>query len=723
MNALMDGIREGLGLSRGKAPSSTLSPGVLDWRLGDWLQNLDQDYYDNIFPYANAIAQRFSTVIPYAVDQTGRRMDPQPAAVSALYQPNNAYSAREFMKYIALSILTQSHLDILIWTRQGRTAKPGGKVTRDNIAGYTFLPQNSREYNSDRTDYIHRVSIPDADGFLRPHEFSRDETIALSYSQHPLDPTRGISPAQAVKQWASIDDMIADYENGFFKNGAVPAGVMNIVSESNEEFSRAVRSLKDSFRGASNVNGIAYSMVPVDPATHKPSQIGKLVWVPFQAPNSSLDLETLSKLTTSHLSRAMAVPDIIMGIDNGQTYANAQQAERSFIENTLQPLLLTVWDKWQFELDRITGGLGYAITFTLDLPAQTDVEKVQADTQATQVSSFLALVEAGASPKTAARALGLPDDYAALTVGKEDDTEDSGADPQPVPQLTSQKDEAAILHESYAKTMVGKEREAYESAYKLSVQMLEACSAYVQDQREFAKGGLTPGSIATEWVDGAFAAYQDRIIAYAKRTGKTIAESIQDLAKTDPDIASILDQYTPEQIRQLYNWTDIPGTYEEAYLEHLKLVAKDAVQNGINAVQDILEKADRLGWSAEETRKALLAFVSGSRAESLARNELIKAEKLGSLYSALNMSTEMGIRLEKYWKTTGPHPCPVCTEMNGKTIDLDDTFMDLGDSLEINGKSYVNDFESKITADGHPNCLCVTLYRVKGTKDGVIDDD
>ena len=56
---------------------------------------------------------------------------------------------------------------------------------------------------------------------------------------------------------------------------------------------------------------------------------------------------------------------------------------------------MTVWDKFQFELDRITGGLGYGINFTLDIPAQTDVRKVQADTQAVQVDTLIKLINAG----------------------------------------------------------------------------------------------------------------------------------------------------------------------------------------------------------------------------------------------------------------------------------------------------------------------------------------
>lgn len=217
--------------------------------------------------------------------------------------------------------------------------------------------------------------------------------------------------------------MIADYERGFFGNNAVPAGMLGIVSENAEDFQRNRARLEETFRGAGNNNGIVYNMVPVDPTTHKPSQTSKLVWVPFQNSNDTLDLQTVSNVVNNRLANALAVPDIIRGIDNGQTYANAEMAERAFIENTLKPLCMTVWDKWQFELDRITGGLGYGITFDLDLPAQTEVEKAQAETQQIRVNSLIQLVNMGATVESAVEALGLPEPYKRLSLHKTDTTQ------------------------------------------------------------------------------------------------------------------------------------------------------------------------------------------------------------------------------------------------------------------------------------------------------------
>ncbi|QHJ77957.1 MAG: hypothetical protein [Caudoviricetes sp.] len=721
MSRLIDGV---MSVFRRDPPSpakaqaqTALAP---DWQIQGLTNSLDSDYYDNVFPYVNAISQRFSTIMPYAVGPDSERIDPAPAALKALYAPNDTFSFREFLRFMASSILTQSHLDILIWTQQGRQIVPGGPVTPDNIVGYTFLPQDSRKYTDDRLDYYHHTKVI-VDDVPQTMDFTRDETIALSYSAHPLDPSRGISPAMTIQSWASVDDLIADYEHGFFANGAVPSGVLNVVADSQEGFNRTVAQLKTAFRGAQNTNNIAYSYVPVDPETRKPSQIAKLTWNPFQQSNTNLDLKTISDLATQRMTKSLGTPSIIMGIDDAQTYANAQQAERIFIENTLQPLLLTVWDKFQFELDRITGGLGYGITFALDLPAQTDVERVQADTQATQVNTYLSLVNAGATPAAAAKALDLPDDFATLTVGQtvSSDTEgQTGAD-----DSRPFDHDVDIARPSTKQVGFSADTESHGSAYEAGItassHMLRQCVSLVENRMKMAHTPLSETSIAAEWVDSSLAAYEDEILEYAKATGKNIADSITDLAKTDEGIRRILDSYTQQQITELYDWASLPNTYEDAYRAHLRLVAKDAVHNGVNKVTQILDRADREGWIAEDTEAALTELVTGSRAESLARNELIMSQKLGSLYSAHSMSNDMGVRLEKYWKTTGPHPCPLCTELNGKAIPLDDTFMDVGDTVTVEDHTYINDFESKTTANGHPNCLCVTLYRVTGTKDGL----
>ena len=649
------------------------------------------DTYDNIFPYVNAIAQRFSTVIPYAVTSDGRRINPAPAALSALYSPNDTYSCLEFLKLIASGILTQSHMDILIWTTEG----PGGNITPDNITGYTLLPTNSRVYNDDRTSWTHRVTMDLGDGATQ-YEFTRDETISLSYSRHPDDPTRGISPAMTIKKWANVDDMIADYERGFFGNNAVPAGMLGIVSENAEDFQRNRARLEETFRGAGNNNGIAYNMIPVDPLTHKPSQTSKLVWVPFQNSNDSLDLQTVNDVVNNRLANALAVPDIIRGIDNGQTYANAEMAERAFIENTLKPLCMTVWDKWQFELDRITGGLGYGITFTLDLPAQTEVEKIQAETQQIRINNLLQLVNAGASIETAIEALNLPEAYRRLDIHPTTTN---------TPLLPSTRNTTKA-----AKPIDNTPTEPH---------LLTATRTYVNRVIRLTRrsqSGLRDDleTISRQWINDVEDDLITHLTNYARKTGLKLEQVIAAWAETNPDnpIAIDVKGYTQNDWQKLYDWTKLPSNVKTAYSDHLESIANTSSKTITAKTLDILTKADMNQWGARRLHDEL-AHLGNEHAELIARCETVQAQRLGSLYSAKNMSETLGVRLKKIWRSSGDATtCDFCKHMEGTSISLDGFYLSENAAVTIGDHTYVNNFESMSTPNGHPNCRCYEDYEV-----------
>lgn len=649
------------------------------------------DTYDNIFPYVNAIAQRFSTVIPYAVTSDGRRLDPAPAALNALYAPNDTYSCLEFLKLIASGMLTQSHVDILIWTTEG----PGGTITPDNITGYTLLPSNSRVYNDTRSDWYHRVTMDLGDG-ARQYEFTRNETISLSYSRHPNDPTRGISPAMTIKKWANVDDMIADYERGFFGNNAVPAGMLGIVSENAEDFQRNRARLEETFRGAGNNNGIAYNMIPVDPLTHKPSQTSKLVWVPFQNSNDSLDLQTVNDVVNNRLANALAVPDIIRGIDNSQTYANAEMAERAFIENTLKPLCMTVWDKWQFELDRITGGLGYGITFTLNLPAQTEVEKVQAETQQIRINNLLQLVTAGASVETAVEALGLPETYRHLNLRPTTPNTPS------LPSIRNTTKAAKPVNDTPAEPHLLTATRTYVDRV---IQLTRRSQSGLRDDLE---------TIGQQWIHDVEDDLLTHLANYARKTGLKLEQVITAWAEIHPDnpIAVEVQGYTDNDWRKLYDWAKLPTNVKIAYRDHLESIISTTSKTITVKTIDILTRADTEQWDARRLQKEL-AHMGNEHAELIARCETVQAQRFGSLYSAKNMSETLGVRLQKVWRTTGDATtCDFCKHMEGTVISLDGSYLAENAAVTIGDRTYVNNFEDMITPNGHPNCRCYEDYEV-----------
>ena len=691
---ILNNIRAGFASAFGRAdaPHASATPvGGNTWqRMGG--NNIPlHDTFDNVFPYVNAIAQRFSTVVPYAVTSDGRRLDPAPPALRALYAPNDTYSCLEFTKLIASGILTQTHVDILIWTTGG----PGGTITPDNITGYTLLPSNSRVYNSTRSDWYHRVTMDFGDG-ARQYEFTRDETVALSYSRHPDDPSRGISPAMTIKKWANVDDMIADYERGFFGNNAVPAGMLGIVSENAEDFQRNRARLEETFRGAGNNNGIAYNMIPVDPLTHKPSQTSKLVWVPFQNSNDSLDLQTVNNVVNNRLSNALAVPDIIRGIDNGQTYANAEMAERTFIENTLKPLCMTVWDKWQFELDRITGGLGYGITFTLDLPSQTEVEKIQAETQQIRINNLIQLINMGASIESAAEALNLPDAYRRL------DLHPNTNDTPLLPSAKNTTKAAKPVNDTPTETHLLTATRTYTNRV---IQLTRRSQAGLRDDLK---------TIGQQWIHDVKDDLITHLTNYAKKTGLKLEQVITAWAETHPGspIAVEVQGYTQPDWQNLYDLDKLPSNMKTAYLDHLETIADTTSKTITAKTLDILTKADNEQWDARRLHDEL-AHMGNEHAELIARCETVQAQRLGSLYSAKNMSETLGVRLQKVWRTSGDATtCDFCKHMEGTSIGLDGSYLTENAAVTIGDHTYINNFENMITPNGHPNCRCYEDYEV-----------
>lgn len=691
LNNIRDGFANAFG--RSDAPHATPTPtGGNAWQPMGGNTIPMHDIYDNIFPYVNAIAQRFSTIIPYAVTADGTKLDTAPAALRALYAPNDTYSCLEFLKLIASGMLTQSHVDILVWTTEG----PGTNITADNITGYTILPANSRVYDDNRSNWYHRVTMDLGDG-PRPYEFTRDETISLSYSRHPNDPTRGISPAMTIKKWANVDDMIADYERGFFGNNAVPAGMLGIVSENAEDFQRNRARLEETFRGAGNNNGIVYNMVPVDPMTHKPSQTSKLVWVPFQNSNDTLDLKTVSDVVNNRLANALAVPDIVRGIDNGQTYANAEMAERSFIENTLKPLCMTVWDKWQFELDRITGGLGYGITFDLDLPAQTEVEKAQAETQQIRVNSLIQLVNMGATVESAVDALGLPESYKRLTLHKTDTT--------PLPSLHQKRNITKAAKKTDDMTTETRILPATRTYIGRIIRLTRRSQNGLKDDLE---------TIGRQWVNDVEDALIAHLTEYAHKTGVKLEQVITAWAELHPEnpIAVDIQSYTTTDWKKLYDWTTLPDDVMTAYETHLQEIAGTTSKTITNKTLELLKRADSEQWDAQRLQNELARF-ENEHAELIARCETVQSQRLGSLYSARNLSETLGVRLHKVWRTTGDgNTCDFCRHMEGTTIPLDSTYMEKDAVVNIGDHSYTNSFETMATPNGHPRCRCYEDYEV-----------
>ena len=137
--------------------------------------------------------------------------------------------------------------------------------------------------------------------------------------------------------------------------------------------------------------------------------------------------------------------------------------------------------------------------------------------------------------------------------------------PQIVPQIQASKDDdvnTEPVKPDVEESTVSKATKLVRKYYRDLIDLNLAAHS-------FAKAEVDSGEIQTELVDGLFSIYEPEIVAYANSTGKTIIQAMQDLAKTNPDIAKILDAWTPTQIAQLVGWETLPETFERAYRKQL----------------------------------------------------------------------------------------------------------------------------------------------------------
>lgn len=307
-------------------------------------------------------------IVPYAMNGNGK---PVPhAALDALFHPNKKDSFVMFVEKLGVSVLAQDYTYLLVWRREGQEAKPGGEFGfgGNNIAGFTFLECPGIEYRDGRIYYK-----------MGAQEFNEDEVIAIPGGAKPGNLYAGYSPAMSAAKWATLDGYIGDYQNGFFSNGAIPAGVFKVAAATPQEYKDMVATLQERHKGAGNNNNVSYTHAPLD---HEGKQApAQIEWVPFAQSNKDIDFEPLLKHVDNRLSESYGVSSIIKGVDSAAKYSNAEVSEAGFAKRAVKPLALRIYSQITHELNRITGGLGVAITFKYEIPAVSDAEKVKAETK------------------------------------------------------------------------------------------------------------------------------------------------------------------------------------------------------------------------------------------------------------------------------------------------------------------------------------------------------
>jgi len=655
--------------------------------------------YENMFAQVRPMIDEMKAVRPFGVGRNGAKLPmARTPELQVLDTPNEQMGWADFSDTMFATWLTESELNIHVH-----------KNKNGRVYGYTLLPVGSRYREADGTVYFQFY----ADGLM--HKIYDDEVMTLRFSRSPRNLDKGVSPAIAAMDYAQTDDLMAQYIKSVFENGAIPASVTMITASTKDKYDDTRRRLEHELHGAKNKNKTLYIWRQM---LDDGSSAAQVEVKPIQATNSTLALKEIFSMVNDRMNKAVGVSNFILGDDSSAKYDNAELSDHQFTKRRVFPALLSFWSQFQHELDRVVGGLGYAIDFELEIPELTDraktraeiaridaeaqrirkemkriesatvndAKKNEAEVSKLNVENLTLLVRNGADPVAAVAALGLGSAWLEVARGlvyMPVSSELYSAD-----KTTDEKHECKHDHtaDAVSSPVFSMEEKDAKKIYDLLMEAAEKMAA--QDPNidlDALKASINKILVSTA-DNGANAG--------AKRLQGLIA-GIDDQAEAAAAIAEVLKN---------------DGFHvSNEFTKRMESRTNRLVNNFASDTRAIVENALKQDLSASEMKKHLAQVLPRNRAATIARNETVYAFRAGRLDNDEYLSKRYGVEVQLVWRTSRDGDvCDVCAAMEGTTVKLGQAFpnelvTDDGNYLGWD-KTFWND--NGRCPDAHVNCRC-----------------
>lgn len=660
-----------------------------------------QDHqYENGYSSISKLANGFASVEPYTIDKNGKSVPSN--ILDRLYTPNTDMSAYDFRE--ALAVTYEVHDKVRL-----RVHHNGTRINADSITGFTFMEGYTETIAGGNRKYT------------MPNGESLDDTEVITLkSVNPDNIHGGFSPSRAARRWTRLDDYIADYQKGFFENGAVPAGQLVITARTVGEFNDIVDTLQARHKGAGKNNNITYTHRPTD-QNGSPLN-SQIEWVPFSSQNKDMALKDLFDNVNKKIDSVYGVPQEIRGHLSNSNYASVAVAEKVFVKYALGPMTLKIWSKFTHELNRITGGTGVAITYDLETPKIADEEKVKAEAKSVDAATVSTLTTEGYTLESALAYVktGLID---TLKLGKEplkdkpevlSPEEAKGTPDQPIdlyakaieyidrrldekpkkkPTKIAKKQLAEVDKALYEYKFMGIVRDQMKRQVDKAIALLDTAL-------KSKKFGDTTEQEDTIFTAELLALMLPLMFIYGNRETNTGINMILQAGLSTENIQRF--EFTPAQRKQYERYLAKIGTsYADQTAEQIRQVLGEGILDGQTKAQ-----------IESNLRRTILGPDNDYRVLRLARTEVNLSEGRASVSAMENIQQQTGYTIYKQWHTSGPNPCPFCVSFDGKEVQVDKNFLELGQSVHAGEDVFENNWTDIHSAELHANCNCYTSYRV-----------
>ena len=640
--------------------------------------------YENVFAQVRPMIDEMKTVRPYGVGRNGAKLDrSRTPELNLLDDPNDDMGWVDFADAMFATWLTKDQLYIHTHFKD------------NSIIGYTLIPSGSKVCLNNGEYYW---QVYNADGTLE--RLTKDEVMTLRFSRNPDNPTQGVSPASAVRIYAQVDDLVAQFQKAYFENGAVPATITFITASTEDKYRETRRELEMNLKGARNRNKTIYAWRQMIPETGQTAD--QIEVKTIQGNNNTMALKEIVDIINDRLNKAYGVSNFILGDDSSAKYDNAELSDHQFTKRRVFPALLSFWSQFQHELDRITGGLGYGIQFDLEIPELTERTKVKAEIAEKNVKNLKDLIESGSKPAAAVKALNLNENWLSVAAGiynrvladrelliaTENSTQTQTSDTTDAPKACVQDASSqSSCHQCQHHT--SDVYQPFTDDEKLEKEIFDRLMALAQ-------------AIFDEDPKFDLAAYQKEIYELLKdeanRGSAEALESLRQLAES-PDIAEAIEY-------MIKNGYDISEGLSQRLKERTDELVRGFEVHTRELMKGALASEEPL--SANEIAERLREVMPDGKAATIARNETVYAFKSGRLDLDKYMAKEYDIQIGLIWRTSHDNlVCDVCQAMDGQTTMLGKPFKDqiaTEDGVVAWEHSRWND--NGEIPDAHVNCRC-----------------
>lgn len=636
--------------------------------------------YENVFAQVQPLINDMKMVRPFPVGRNGGRLpEVRAPELVLLNMPNDEMGWGEFAGAMFATWLTEDELNIHVHM-DGR-----------KVRGYTIIPPGSK-VSLGNGDYYFQIRTDNG-----MENIYRDEVMTLRFSRSPKNLQHGISPATAVRAWAQAEDVLAQYERAYIENGAIPASITFIRASTQDKFNQVRKELEGNLRGPSNHGKTVYVWRQYNNDTGE--SLDQVEVKTIQGNNSTLAIKELTDIINDHLNKAYGVSNFILGDDSSAKYDNAELSDYQFIKRRVYPALTAFWDQFQFELDRIVGGLGYSIQFELELPDLTEREKVRAETAKIKTETLTSMINSGAMPAAAVKALGLGDDWLSVARGIYQRTlADIAIDKINILQKNNSPHTKQI-YTPKCSHCTSQTNGSIESSHSASVTQ-DDLPEMTADERKIYNTLISMAerifaSTPNIGIDEVINEISEVLNRRAELGAVDGGERISGLLKNAEVVAAIKSDLENLQIS---------GTLKDRITSRTKELVNNYGDETKRLMEDVLASSE--GKTAAEIRSALREVMPTWQAERIARTETVYAFKSGRLDEDRRISDKYGLKMKLKWHAR-PGACDVCAAMDGQEVEVGDAFkhiMETDDGIVSWEPSKWND-DGRIPAP-HPNCRC-----------------